>query len=108
MRVAPVSQSPETSLVTNSWITPIRRLAVGGACLALVVGGTTPPARAAVDPNDPTVVVRRITVPVEGSFSYHDDFGDPRATGSTHEGNDLMVAKGRPLLAATDATVRRV
>jgi hypothetical protein len=47
-------------------------------------------------------------VPVQGSFSYHDDFGDPRSNGSTHEGNDLMVAKGRPLLAATDATVRRI
>jgi hypothetical protein len=95
-------------LLTNSWIAPLRRLTVGGACLALVASGMTPPARAAVDPDDPAVVVRRITVPVEGSFSYHDDFGDPRATGTVHEGNDLMVAKGRPLLAATDATVRRI
>src|SRR4051812_1269952 len=105
MPLAPVSQSAETSLVTNSWIIPLRRLAVGGTCLALVASGTAPSARAAVDPNDPTVMVRRITVPVEGSFSYHDDFGDPRSSGTTHEGNDLMVAKGRPLLAATDGTV---
>ncbi|HVM05902.1 MAG TPA: M23 family metallopeptidase, partial [Acidimicrobiales bacterium] len=41
-------------------------------------------------------------------FSYRDDFGDPRGVGGTHQGNDLMVPKGRPLLAATDATVRRV
>ncbi|HEX6381925.1 MAG TPA: M23 family metallopeptidase [Acidimicrobiia bacterium] len=65
------------------------------------------PARAAVDPNDPNVVVRRITVPIQGSFSYRDDFGDPRGSG-VHEGNDLMVAKGRPLLAVVDATVRRI
>ena len=65
------------------------------------------PAGAATDPNDPAAVVRRITVPVEGSFSYRDDFGDPRA-GHTHQGNDLMVPKLRPLLAAADATVRRI
>jgi len=107
MPLAPVSQSPETSLLTNSWMTPLRRLAVGGAFLALVASGTTPPARAATDPDDPNVVVRRITVPVQGSFSYHDDFGDPRGSG-THEGNDLMVPKGRPLLAVVDAAVRRI
>jgi hypothetical protein len=94
-------------LLTNSWITRLRRLAVGGAFLALVASGTTPPARAAVDPNDPNVVVRRITVPIQGSFSYRDDFGDPRGSG-IHEGNDLMVPKGRPLLAVVDATVRRI
>ena len=88
-------------------MTPLRRLAVGGACLALVAGGTTPPARAAVDPDDPNVVVRRITVPIQGSFSDSDDFGDPRGSG-IHEGNDLMAPKGRPLLAVVDATVRRI
>src|SRR5256714_1889277 len=105
MPLAP-SQGPETSLVTNSWITTLRRLALGGAALALVASGTTP-AAAAVDPDDATVVVRRITMPVQGSVSYRDDFGDPRA-GHTHQGNDLMVNKGRPLLAAADGTVRRV
>ncbi|HEY4410613.1 MAG TPA: M23 family metallopeptidase, partial [Acidimicrobiia bacterium] len=78
------------------------------ACLATVVAATAPgAARAAIDPNDPAVVVRRITFPVEGPVSYRDDFGDPRA-GHTHQGNDLMVPKLRPLLAAADATVRRI
>src|SRR6202008_3633888 len=106
MPLAP-SQGPETTLVTNSWMTTLRRLALGGATLALVASGMTPPARATADPNDPTVVVRRTTVPVQGSFTYSDDFGAPRA-GPTHQGNDPMVTKGRPLLAATDATVRRI
>jgi hypothetical protein len=94
-------------LVTNSWITRLRRLGITGACLALVASGTTLPARAA-DPNDPNVVFRRITVPVQGPFGDHDNFGDPRGSGSTHQGNDIMVPKGRPLLAAADGTVRRV
>jgi hypothetical protein len=72
------------------------------------MAGTVPTvARAAVDPDDPTVVIRRITVPVQGSFSYRDDFGEPRA-GHTQQGNDLMVPKLRPLLAAADGTVRRI
>jgi hypothetical protein len=95
-------------LLTNSWIAAFRRLAVGAALLALAAGGTTLPARAAVDPADPTVVIRRIaSLPVQGSFTYRDDFGDPR-TGHTHQGNDLMVGKLRPLLAVNDATVRRI
>jgi hypothetical protein len=95
-------------MLTKTWMTPVHRLALGLATLALVAHGATGPARAAVDPNDPTVVVRRITVPIQGSFSYRDDFGDPRGNGGTHEGNDLMTPKGRPLLAVTDGTVRRI
>jgi peptidase M23-like protein len=74
-------------------------------CLATLALGAPSPARAAAD--DP-VVLRRITLPVEGAFTYSDDFGDPRSGGRTHQGNDLMVPKHRPLLAAADARVRRI
>ena len=109
----PVPLTPRAPLITNFWRTRRfhrrpRPLAVAGlALMAVAAVATVPSAGAAVDPNDPSVVVRRITVPVEGSFSYRDDFGDPRA-GHTHQGNDLMVPKLRPLLAAADATVRRI
>ncbi|MGH2690491.1 MAG: M23 family metallopeptidase [Actinomycetota bacterium] len=53
-------------------------------------------------------VLRRIVVPVEGKFSHADDFGDPRSGGRTHQGNDMMVTKGRPLLAAVDGKVTRI
>ena len=75
------------------------------ACLSALVTGNLLPAHGA-DPVD--VVIRKIVLPVQGSFSYSDDFGDPRSGGRTHEGNDLMVPKLRPLLAAADARVRRV
>jgi murein DD-endopeptidase MepM/ murein hydrolase activator NlpD len=75
------------------------------ACLAALAVGALPPARAAAED---AVVLRRITVPVEGNFSYGDDFGDPRSGGRTHQGNDLIAPKGRPLLAAADARVRRI
>jgi murein DD-endopeptidase MepM/ murein hydrolase activator NlpD len=69
------------------------------------VTGDLLPAHGA-DPAD--VVIRKIVLPVQRSFSYSDDFGDPRSGGRTHEGNDLMVPKLRPLLAAADARVRRI
>src|SRR5687768_11042676 len=82
-----------------------KRLALVTAVSVLVANNLLP-ARGA-DPTAP-VVIRKITIPVEGRFSYSDDFGDPRSGGRTHEGNDLMVPKLRPLLAAADARVRRI
>ena len=53
--------------------------------------------------------VRTITLPVAGTVTFGDDFGDPRDGGARkHEGNDLMGAKMMPLVAAVDGTVRRV
>lgn len=71
---------------------------VAAVTVAAVLAGTgaagVPAAGAAADPD---AVIRRITVPVEGRSTYGDDFGDPRSGGRTHQGNDLMVAKHRPL-----------
>ncbi len=76
------------------------------AFVSVLVAGALLPAWAA-DPDAP-VVLRRIHLPVEGSFSYSDDFHDPRSGGRLHQGNDLMTSKHRPLLAAADARVRRI
>ena len=48
---------------------------------------------------------RSIVFPVQGGADYRDDFGDPRVGGRTHEGNDLLAEKMRPLLAATDGII---
>lgn len=57
----------------------------------------------------PTMIVhaaeiRSIVFPVLGMVSYRDDFGNAR-TGHTHEGNDIMAPKMRPLVAAVDGIV---
>lgn len=49
--------------------------------------------------------IRSIVFPVLGGAKYTDDFGDARTGGRTHEGNDLMAEKMRPLLAATDGVI---
>ena len=49
--------------------------------------------------------VRDIIFPVLGGVSYRNDYGEPRMGGRTHEGNDLMAEKMRPLLAAVDGKI---
>jgi len=51
--------------------------------------------------------IRAIVFPVLGTVSYHDDFGAPRVD-HTHEGNDIMAPKLRPLVAAVDGIVNWV
>jgi hypothetical protein len=78
-----------------------------GVALLAVLGLFAPQQAASAAPATPAddVVLRAITIPVEGKFSYSDDFGDPRPGGRTHEGNDLMAPKMRPLLAAADGKI---
>lgn len=52
--------------------------------------------------------LRAITFPVAGFVHYTDSFGAPRSGGRTHAGQDLMGAKGTPLVAAVDGTVTSV
>lgn len=48
---------------------------------------------------------RSIVFPVLGGATYRNDFGEYRVGGRTHEGNDLMAEKMRPLLAAVDGEI---
>lgn len=50
--------------------------------------------------------IRDITFPVAGTFSFRNDFGDPRDGGARrHEGNDIIAEKMTPLVAAVDGFV---
>jgi len=50
-------------------------------------------------------VIRDITFPVQGTYSFHDDFGDPRSGGRTHEGIDIISTKLTPVVSAIDGMV---
>ena len=43
--------------------------------------------------------VPRLDFPVVGIAQHIDDFGDPRSSGRTHEGNDIMAARKTPVVA---------
>ncbi|MEX0991159.1 MAG: peptidoglycan DD-metalloendopeptidase family protein [Actinomycetota bacterium] len=43
--------------------------------------------------------------PVAGGNSFTDSWGDPRSGGRTHEGTDLLAAKGTPVAAAQSGSV---
>jgi len=68
---------------------------------------TTVPARTVPVPTAP-MVVRPVTFPVVGPVTWSDTFGAPRSGGRTHEGQDLMGAKGLALVAAADGVLTTV
>ena len=45
--------------------------------------------------------------PVRGKHTYFNDYGAPRSQGS-HEGNDVMAARGVPLVAVADGVITRL
>ena len=70
--------------------------------LAVVLASSIP-AFAAEEFNPETMLF-----PVDGDVSYSDTFGDCRGSGCsrTHEGQDLMAAKGVPVVSVGDGVVR--
>ncbi len=66
---------------------------------------TTPPVGTETGAPSP---VRPITFPVSAGASYSDTFGAPRSGGRSHAGQDLVSAKGTPLLAAVSGRITRL
>jgi peptidoglycan hydrolase-like protein with peptidoglycan-binding domain len=50
--------------------------------------------------------VRDITFPVAGTFSFQNDYGDPRDNGArSHQGIDIIAAKMTPVVATVDGNI---
>ncbi len=48
------------------------------------------------------------TCPVNGAVSFTDTWGAPRSGGRSHQGVDMIAARGTPLVALESATVQRI
>ena len=44
--------------------------------------------------------------PVQGAHAFSDDYGAPRGGGFSHQGNDILAARGTPVVASVDGVVR--
>ena len=65
------------------------------------------PSSASVAPEEPTAGAAAGWIcPVQGPHAFSNDYGDPRGGGSSHEGNDILAARGTPVVASVDGEVR--
>jgi len=65
---------------------------------------TEPPPSTTTEPPPST----GLTCPVDGAVSFTDTWGDPRSGGRTHEGVDMIAARGTPLVAIETGTIKRM
>ncbi|MCL2110439.1 peptidoglycan DD-metalloendopeptidase family protein [Microgenomates group bacterium] len=46
--------------------------------------------------------------PVIGNYSFYDDYGASRGSGSTHKGTDIIADMGLPIVSISDGTITRI
>ncbi len=54
----------------------------------------------------PSGTIPDFICPVAGSVYFRNDWGNPRSGGRTHKGTDMFAAKGVPVVAVVDGTLR--
>jgi murein DD-endopeptidase MepM/ murein hydrolase activator NlpD len=83
----------------------VRSVASGPAAAAAPPASTPAPAPA---PTSNGAIGKYLKAfPVAGKHTYYDDFGEPRGQGP-HQGNDIMAARGTPVVAVADGAIERL
>jgi murein DD-endopeptidase MepM/ murein hydrolase activator NlpD len=102
--------APDSSLPRGTLVLRIRATGLRTSARRKVVftrpatPAPAPPPPPAPDPDPAPAPASGHAFPLRGSFTYGDGFGVDRP-GHTHQGQDLLAAKGTPIVAARGGTV---
>ena len=73
----------------------------------VATGGATTTTTTAPAAPDPGTASPAMVCPVAGPVSFVDSWGDPRSGGRSHQGVDMLAARGTPLVAVESGTIKR-
>jgi murein DD-endopeptidase MepM/ murein hydrolase activator NlpD len=87
--------------------------AASGETTTTVAGETTTTATTTTTTTSPPPTTTQppsgsMACPVNGAVAFTDTWGAPRSGGRTHEGVDMIAARGTPLVAIEDGTIKRM
>ncbi len=98
------TEAPAESTTSTSPPTTTTTEAPGESTTTTTTTTTEPPPTTTTEPPPST----GLTCPVDGAVSFTDTWGDPRSGGRTHEGVDMIAARGTPLVAIETGTIKRM
>ena len=98
---------------TTTTVATTTTTAVSGETTTTVAGETTTTAATTTTTTSPPPTTTQppsgsMACPVNGAVAFTDTWGAPRSGGRTHEGVDMIAARGTPLVAIEDGTIKRM
>lgn len=96
-----------TAVATTTTVAGETTTTVEGETTTTVAGETTTTVGETTTTSAPPVATGQ-TCPVNGFTSFTDTWGAPRSGGRSHQGVDMLGARGTPLVAIESGTVRRM
>lgn len=97
-----------TSTTTTTTLPPSTTTSTPGATTTTDPDSTTTTTSATTTTTAPPPPSGNGACPVAGAVSFSDTWGAPRSGGRTHEGVDMIAARGTPLAAIYDGRIRRI
>lgn len=94
-----------TTAVTTTTVGATTTTGAGGATTTTTVATTT---TLAPTTTSPPVSSGGGACPVAGAVSFSDTWGAPRSGGRTHEGVDMIAARGTPIVAIYSGSIKRI